>query len=102
MTDSSLVTHNVVGSHLIVEGSDLNSVLPQREQRLVLVVRACVHREHVGAGQRRRKDPRLGVHSLPQVCVTLCKRIPIKLVQTVGDIGVYCYSRNDYQIDSLH
>ena len=69
-----------MGSHLIVERGDLYPVLPEREQRLVLVVRARVHREHVGAGQRRRKDPRLGVHALPEVCVTLCK------VRQISDI----------------
>ena len=61
------------GSYLIVEGGDLNPVLPEREERLVLIVRARVHREHVGAGERRRENPRFGVHALPEVCVTLCK-----------------------------
>ena len=72
----ALVCHGVLVVVLVVlveDGGDLLAVLPDGEERLLVVVGGDVEDEQVRPARRRSEDTGLGVHPAPAVAVAALK-----------------------------
>ena len=87
--DDGLAGHGVLVVVLVVlveDGGDLLAVLPDGEQRLLVVVRGDVEDEEVRPARGSGEDARLGVHAAARVAVTALKKRKVVMLSLKMDL----------------